>query len=57
MLLYPAQTEREVYLPKGKWVRTTDKTVHDGGRTVTVKADPTEFIAFARSDAEVINVF
>ena len=56
-ILNPGQTEREVYLPKGKWVRTTDKTVHDGGRTVTVKADPTEFIAFARAGAEVINAF
>ena len=56
-MLNPGQTEREVYLPKGKWVRTTDKTVYDGGRTVTVKADPTEFIAFARAGAEVINAF
>ena len=56
-ILNPGQTEREVYLPKGKWVRTTDKTVHDGGRTVTVKADPTEFVAFARAGAEVIDVF
>ena len=56
-ILNPGQTEREVYLPKGKWVRTTDKTVYDGGRTVTVKADPTEFVAFARAGAEVIDVF
>ncbi len=56
-ILNPGQTEREVYLPKGKWVRTTDKTVHDGGRTVTVKAAPTEFVAFARAGAEVINAF
>ncbi len=56
-ILNPGQTEREVYLPKGKWVRTTDKTTHNGGRTVTVKAAPTEFVAFARAGAEVINAF
>lgn len=56
-ILDQGKTEREVYLPHGKWVRTTDKTVTVGGRTVTCKADLGEFIAFVRDGAEVLKMF
>lgn len=32
------QTEWEVYLPNGKWIRTSDKSVRSGGQFVTEKA-------------------
>ena len=35
--------EREVYLPAGKWKLTSDGTVFEGGRTVSVKA-PIEYM-------------
>lgn len=51
------QTEREVYLPAGRWVRTTDRTVFDGGQTITCQAKLDEFIAFVREGAAVLAVF
>lgn len=51
------QTERKVYLPRGQWIRTTDKAVYEGGRYIDCKADIDEFIAFVRSGAKVIEVF
>lgn len=56
-ILDEGQTERDVYLPNGKWIRTTDKKVYDGGRYVHCTANIDEFIAFVKADAEVINVF
>jgi len=50
-------TEREVYLPKGRWVRTLDREVFEGGRTVRCTAQLSEFIAFVREGAEVLEVF
>ncbi len=50
-------TERSVYLPEGRWVRTQDKSVHEGGKAVVCHAELDEFIAFVREDAEVINIF
>ncbi|MBE6753456.1 MAG: hypothetical protein E7559_03760 [Ruminococcaceae bacterium] len=51
------QTSRQVYLPKGRWVRTTDGSVHVGGCTVTCTAEIDQFIAFVREGAEVYSVF
>lgn len=51
------QTEKEVYLPNGKWVFAGDKSVYDGGKKYTIKAEINEFIAFVRSGAEIINIF
>ena len=51
------QTEREVYLPAGRWVRTTDKTAFDGGQTITCQAKLNEFIAFVREGARVLSAF
>lgn len=50
-------TQRKVYLPKGTWVRTTDKKEYDGGQLVTCHAEIDEFIAFVKKDAEVLSVF
>ena len=51
------QTEREVYLPEGKWVFTRDKSIYEGAKNYRVKADSSEFIAFVRDGAEVIDIF
>lgn len=51
------QTERSVYLPEGSWVRTSDKAEFAGGRTVSCRAEITEFIAFVKKGSEIIEVF
>ncbi len=51
------QTERDVYLPNGRWIRTSDKSVRSGGQFVTEKAEVSEFIAFVKDGAEVAEVF
>ncbi|MCR4885622.1 MAG: hypothetical protein K5919_01740 [Clostridiales bacterium] len=51
------QTEREVYLPEGKWTLTKDGKVYEGGRWVRVHAEKREFIAFVRSGAGVLGAF
>ncbi len=50
-------TEREVYLPEGNWIRTTDKSLVKGGRTIICRAAKNEFIAFVREGAQVASVF
>ncbi len=50
-------TDRQVYLPEGRWVRTSDKTVVTGGQTIPCHAELDEFIAFVREGADVIDVF
>ncbi len=49
-------TEREVYLPEGRWVNALERTVAEGGRTVTCHAELNEFIAFVREGADVLEV-
>lgn len=49
--------ERKVYLPEGRFVRTTDGKVYDGGGWVNARAELHEFIAFVREGAEVLEVF
>lgn len=51
------ETEHRVYLPAGKWVRTVDKSVHEGGQFMNCRAEFDQFIAFVRDGAEVIEVF
>ena len=50
-------TERRVYLPRGEWVRTSDKALFAGGEWLTVRAEIGEYIAFARKGAEVLKAF
>ena len=51
------QTEREVYLPEGRWVNVNDRTVTEGGCTVRAAAELDQFIAYVREGAEVLEVF
>lgn len=51
------ETQKRVYLPEGEWIRTTDKTVHTGGRFVSCHAEIHEFIAFVKKGAEVMEAF
>lgn len=51
------QTEREVYLPQGRWIRTSDKKEYTGGGFVTCHAELNEFIAFVKAGADVLEVF
>jgi len=50
-------TDRKVYLPEGKWVRTTDKKVYEGGQYIDCHAEIDEFIAFVKEGAKVLEVF
>lgn len=51
------ETERKVYLPKGKWTRTNDKSVYEGEQWITAHAEIDEFIAFVKDDAEILSIF
>lgn len=51
------QTERKVYLPEGSWTLTKDMTAHQGGQWITVHAEVSEFIAFVKTGAEVLDAF
>lgn len=51
------QTERSVYLPKGKWIRTSDKEEFAGEQTVSCHADIDEFISFVKEGSDIISVF
>ncbi len=51
------ETQRNVYLPEGKWIRTSDKQEYDGGRYISCKAELDEFIAFVKKGAGVLSVF
>lgn len=51
------QTEREVYLPEGQWIRTGEQKAYSGKTTLTCKAAKNEFIAFVRKGAAVLDIF
>lgn len=52
------ETERKVYLPEGRWIRTTDGKEYDGKRTLICSAELDEFIAFVKKDAkETLEIF
>ena len=51
------QTERRVYLPEGDWTLTKDMSRHQGGAWITVSAEISEFIAFVKTGAEVLEAF
>ena len=56
-ILNEGQTERRVYLPQGKWVRTTDKREFDGGQFVSCSANIDEFIAVVKKDSGAVEYF
>ncbi len=51
------QTEKNVYLPAGKWIFTQDKSVHEGAGFYTVSAKINEIAAFVKENADIITVF
>ena len=51
------QTERKVWLPEGNWTLTKDMSAHKGGEWVTVHAEISEFVAFVKTGAEVLDAF
>ncbi|MDE5591229.1 MAG: hypothetical protein K2J60_19145, partial [Acetatifactor sp.] len=51
------QTEREVYLPDGRWVSVIDRKVYEGKRRITVKAELDQFAAFVKEGSAVLDVF
>ncbi|MCR5277821.1 MAG: hypothetical protein K6E19_00090 [Lachnospiraceae bacterium] len=51
------QTNRKVYLPDGEWILTKDGKEYAGGTYVDVHAEISEFIAFVKKGAEVLEVF
>lgn len=51
------QTERNVYLPEGKWIRTSDEQSFDGKQYIKCKAELNEFIAFVKQGADVLLYF
>ena len=50
------QTDKKVYLPEGEWILTKDKKEYSKGWH-TISAEPCEFIAFVKKDAEILSVF
>ena len=50
------QTEKEVYLPAGRWVRASDGRLYEQGFH-TVRAELDEFIAFVKEGAPVLACF
>lgn len=50
-------TEREVYLPQGRWINVNDRTVAEGGKWVKAHAEIDEFIAYVREGANVLSCF
>ena len=51
------KTEKRVYLPKGQWVRTTDKMIYTGEQYVDCHAEIDQMAAFVKKGAKVLNVF
>lgn len=56
-ILNEGQRERRIYLPKSRWIKTSDKSVYEGGKYIVCHAEVDEFIAFVKEGAEVIKVF
>ena len=56
-ILVQNSTERQVYLPEGEWIRTTDGQLYSGDRWLTCHAEIDEFIAFVRNGADVSECF
>lgn len=50
------QTEKQVYLPSGRWVLTKDGKTYDAGWH-TIHAQVDEFVAFVKDGAEVLSCF
>ena len=51
------QTEKEVYLPDGKWIFARNGQVFEGGTRYSVKAEIDETVVFVKYGAEIIGIF
>lgn len=51
------QTERKVYLPRGRWQRTGSGEVYEGKRWVQVQAELDQFIAFVPEGSRLLPLF
>jgi alpha-D-xyloside xylohydrolase len=51
------ETEKLVYLPKGQWIFTKDKSIHEGNNWYTVNAQINEFVAFVKTGKEILSAF
>lgn len=56
-IMQSGQTEREVYLPEGRWVLTQNGAVYEGGRMVNVHAELEDFIAFLPEGCDMLPLF
>ncbi len=56
-IMQKGQTEREVYLPEGRWVSVLDKKVYEGKQTVKMRADISQYIAFVKDGSDVLEAF
>ena len=56
-IIRQGETERRVYLPEGKWIRTLDGNVYDGGGWIIASAAIDEYIAFVRDGADIIRIW
>ena len=56
-IIRQGETERRVYLPEGKWIRTLDGKVYDGGGWIIASAAIDEYIAFVRDGADIIRIW
>lgn len=51
------QTEREVYLPEGRWIHVYNRTVHEGKQHLLCHAELNEFIAFVKEGSPALQIF
>lgn len=51
------QTEKDVYLPKGRWVFAGSKEIFEGGKTYRVAARLDELVVFVKSGARILEAF
>lgn len=51
------QTEREVYLPEGRWVLVSDRTVYEGQQHLQCHANLDQFIAFVKEGSDALHIF
>jgi alpha-D-xyloside xylohydrolase len=56
-ILNRGQTAREVYLPEGNWVNINDRRVYEGKRTLSVRAELDQYIAFVKEGSDAIRIF
>ncbi|MGG0824597.1 TIM-barrel domain-containing protein [Paenibacillus turicensis] len=51
------QTDRQVYLPKGRWVNVYDRTIYEGQQFLKCHAELDQFIAFVKEGSEALQIF